>query len=151
MQTSILFLVTCIISARLLERRRMRVAAVFYSVMFITVFSYLLLATELGILRVALTNLLGAQTYELMHNVALDAMNESYFGVTIAGILFLTIGVQVALAVLEAASAAVRCIRAFARRRRGYKFRKAYFKLASSVRKLVVHKRINLIYCRLLN
>ena len=149
MGVSVLFLISCVLTARIFEKRKMRAAAITYSVLFISVLFVLAFAVDIPILARALNNALGTKMYRDLHSAIAEAINTKLYGFSMIGVICVMFIVQSIAAVVEMARAvAVICFKKKALVR---KFKKAYFKFARSVRNLYLPKRINLLYCRMLN
>lgn len=148
MEITIIFLLSSIVTARLLDKKRMHVASIAYSVMFVIILSVLLFVVDFEFIRRLMINIVDPQTYYKVHFAFMDAINAPFYGLFISGALLLTFVVQLAVTVLYTATVIV----FHYLQKNSFTCKKnAYFKLAQSVRSLYLSNRINLLYCRMLN
>jgi len=147
-----LFLLTCILSARYLEKKRMTLAAAFYSVLFIFMTFFFLISVNIPYVHTALRYLLGEEIYDILHKFALEAINASIYGIGVlwaVGVIFIIQSVSVVI--ITAHSVAKRLfkfkkvVRAEFRKLRPH----AEYKIPSLQQRVPL--RIHLLYCRLLN
>lgn len=145
----ILFLLTSIVTARFLERRKMRAASVAYSTMFIIMFFVLLFTVDIEPVRRVMLNIFGRPVYYGIYNAFSDAVNTPAYGVYMIGGIILTIAVQLAITILFPVRAIVR----YFTRKKAYlnRFKKVYTRLVRNVRSLYISYPINQLYCRMLN
>lgn len=150
MELSVLFLISCVLIARKFEKQKMQVASLAYSVTFIVIFVILLFTVDIDIVTRAWTNIFGAKVYTDIHEALLEATGQAQYGISLIGAVTLAVAIQLAFMVLDAFRVVVNyCFsskQAIAR-----KFKKAYSRLAQTGRNLYLPKRINLLYCRMLN
>lgn len=149
MLVSVVFLISCIITARFLKRRKMKLASALYSILFSVTLVIIMLAVDSKMIGFAFSNILGGSLYSELHRAILRMFAENIYGFSVVTLIALSISVQLAIAIYCATKKAVRhfCASVDAER----KFKKVYFRYAPSVRNLYLPKRINLLYCRMLN
>lgn len=148
-EMTVLFLFSCVLMARTFVRLDMHAASMAYSITFIVILFVLLFTLDIDIVRTAMVNVCGIDTYTDVREAFFDAMSTGYYGLSMLGALVLTTIVQLILFVLNALREMVRYL--FVKKKVVRKFTKAYVRLAQSVRTLYLPKRINLLYCRMLN
>jgi hypothetical protein len=148
-EMTVLFLFSCILMARTFVRLDMHAASMAYSITFIVILFVLLFTLDIDIVRTAMVNVCGIDTYTDVREAFFDAMSTGYYGLSMLGALVLTTIVQLVLFVLNALREMVCYL--FVRKQVARKFTKAYVRFAQSVRTLYLPKRINLLYCRMLN
>ena len=148
MGMSILFLISCIITARFFEKRKMRVAAVLYAILFAVVLSLLLFVLDFSITSTALTNILGAKSYRVLHDFLLDVLHTGFYGISVLSVIGLSVAVQVAVILLETTKQVLRYLVNHTYKR---KFKTVRIRLASFVRQPFYSQKINLRFCRMLN
>ena len=150
MELTVLFMISCVLTARKFEKLKMQLASLAYSVTFIVICFVLLFTVDIDVVSRALLNFFDADLYFDVRAALLDAMAMTYYGVSIVGALIVTTAVQLAVTVIDAARVMVRyCF--FAKESLARKFKKAYFRFAQFGRIVYFPKRINLLYCRMLN
>ena len=150
MELTVLFMISCVLTARKFEKLKMQLASLAYSVTFIVILFVLLFTVDIDIISRAMLNVLDAELYYDVRTALRDAMGMSYYGISIAGALIFTTALQLAVTVIDALRVVVRCC-FFAKKSLARKFKKAYFRFAQFGRTLCLPKRINLLYCRMLN
>ena len=148
MFASVLFLLSCVMTSRFLEKRKMRIANVLYSVLFVFTLCVLVFAFDFPLLEQLMSNLFGEAAYDELHIIALRVVNQTVYGVSVITMISITTSVQLGFAIYTATKKLVfRLIKRVAAR----KFSRVY-----SVEKIGVHRfypitRINRLYCRMLN
>lgn len=148
-EVSILFLLSCVLTARSFTKYKMQLASIFYSVAFIVVLFVLLFTLDIDIVRRALINIFTEEWYFDVHNAFLDAMSTTYYGLTMLGAVCITTAVQLFILFVNAVrEVVIYCFSKEAVRRRFYK---AYSKRVQLVRGLFICRPINLLYCRMLD
>ena len=148
-EVSILFLLSCILTARTFAKYKMRMASVLYSVAFMVVFFVLLFALDIDFVRTSLINIFTEEWYFEIRNAFLEAMSTTYYGFTILGAVCVSTAVQLFLLFVNTVREVV--IYCFSKEAVRRKFYKAYSKYAHIVRDLFIPKPINLLYCRMLD
>ena len=148
-EMTVLFLFSCVLIARTFVRLDMRAASMAYSVTFIVILFVLLFTLDIDIVRAAMVNACGIDMYTDVREAFYEAMSTAYYGLSMLGAVVLTTVVQLVLLVLNALREVVCYL--FVKRQIARKFTKAYVRFAQSVRTLYLPKRINLLYCRMLN
>ena len=149
MEFNLLFLLTSIVTARFLDKRKMRAASIMYSTMFIIMLFVLLFTVDIDLVRQMMMNAFGSEVYQLVHNAFVDAISTPAYGVYIIGSVILTVAVQVSVTVLAPVSAIVRYL--IKKKNILHKFKKAYVRLVHQARSLYIVTPINRLYCRMLN
>ncbi len=149
MAITIIFLLSCVITARIFERKNMRTAAVAYALLFAVVLLLLLFAVDIPIIERALTNVIGAEKYAEMQSIVDDAMQSSIYGFSMISVIGAVFVVQVVASVV--ATAKVVAVYCFNKRSLVRKFKKVYGGFVSFARELRLPRRINIFYCRMLN
>lgn len=148
MLLTVIFLISCIITARLLEKKRMKVASIAYSVMFIVLLTALLLTVDFAPVSQAFTNIMGEETYLQTKEAFIYALHSPGYGTCIYIALFLTFILQAATALTLAVTGLVRVLSAG---KAAYRHKKEKRESSYLPRELYLKKRINLMYCRMLN
>ena len=148
-EITVLFLISCVFIARTFVKLNMRVASTAYSVTFIVVLFVLLFTIDIDIVRRATINFFGDETYFDVRQAFYEAMGSAYYGISMLGAVVLTTIVQSVLLILHALRRVVGYL--LVKRQVSRKFIKAYLRFAQQVRSLYLPKRINLLYCRMLN
>lgn len=143
-----LYLVVCIIIARQLDKKRMQVATILYSVMFVTLLPLILFSIDFEPVRLALTNAMGVQTYTNVHNLFYEIMHSSGYGICIAIALVVSAVLQILLSLFWAVESLVNFIK---ERAVYYLSRKKRIETPCLVRNLYISHRIYILYCRMLN
>ena len=144
----LLFLITCVITARFFEKHKMKTAAVLYSVMFITVLSLLFFVVDVPLIKLAMNNLFGEAFYKAVNRSLSEAMSSSFCGINSVWAIALAFAVQLALILVQTTKKVVRCLIG---KTQGIKFYKTYSKPIPPHCGLCISKKINLLYCRMLN
>ena len=148
-ELTVMFLLSCILIARTFVRLDMHAASMAYSITFIVILFVLLFTLDIDIVRTAMVNVFGIDTYTDVRDAFSEAMSKAYYGISMIGAVVLTTAVQLVLLVLHALREMVCYL--FVRKQVSHRFTKAYVRFAQSVRTLYLPKRINLLYCRMLN
>lgn len=148
MLLTFLFLISCIITARLLEKKKMRVASIAYSVLFIILFAVLFLTVDLEPITRALTNVMGAEMYLQTKSALLYAIGSAGYGTCIISAMLLTFIIQLVLPIALAVTGLVRIL---FKKKEEHTSKKEKYKRARIQYGIFVQKQINLIYCRMLN
>ena len=149
MELGLLFMISCVLIARKFEKQKMQLASLAYSIAFIVILFVLMFTVDIEIVQRALINVLGRESYFEIHEALLDSIGTAHYGISVAMTMSIAAAVQFAIIVLDAFKTVV-CY-CFIKRKVAYKFKKAYFRFAQSVRSLYLPRRINLLYCRMLN
>lgn len=148
MLITVIFLVSCIITAQLLEKHKLRVASIAYSVFFVVLLAALLFTVDLELISRALSNMLGAKAY-LQVKDALDyAIHSAGYGFCIFIALLLTISVQITLSLICAVATIVKY---FVKRSLKLLTKKDNYSCPFTLRALYRQRYINRLYCRMLN
>lgn len=148
MLLTVIFLISCIITARLLEKKNMRVATVAYSVMFIILLYVLLLVIDFAPTNQAFTKLLGEEVYLETKEALLYALNSQGYGTCICFALFLTLFLQLTTALTIAVTGILHLLTG---KKEGF-FQKREKQLSPrKPREVCLNNHINLLYCRMLN
>lgn len=145
---TVIFLITCILTARVLEKNKMTVASIGYSVMFVMLFSALIFTSDLEPVSIALTNLMGEVPYLQLKEALLYALHSPGYGACIITAFLLTLLLQVAVSVIYTVTSFARF---FKKARRAHHFGSKKVGSDCEYRELYVHRPINLLYCRMLN
>lgn len=148
MLITVIFLISCVISARLLEKKKMRVASIAYSVLFIVFFAALLLTSDVEAINRTLSAIMGAQTYQLTRNALFYAYHSAGYGTCILIALFFTLMLQLALPII---CAVARIVKLFGRGKVALISKKDKYRRSCRPRALYLQRHINLLYCRMLN
>ena len=146
---NVIFLLTSIVTARLLDKKKMRVASAAYSVTFIFLLVVLLFTAEAEVISRMMVNVLGENIYWNAHFVFLDAIHAPQYGLFIVGALGLTFALQLSVTVFHTVKVVV--YHFFKQNTPLQKARKIRFTLLRPVRDLFLSPNINLLYCRMLN
>lgn len=148
MLVTILFLISCVITARVLEKKNMRVASVTYSVLFVILLAALLFTVDLELISRALSNMMGAKAY-LQVKDALDyVIHSAGYGFCIFIALLLTISVQITLSLI---CTVVTIVKYFVKRSLELLTKKDNYRCPFTLRALYRQRYINRLYCRMLN
>lgn len=149
MAESVIFLLSCIITARFLKSRKMKLASALYALLFSVTLVIIMLAVDSKIIGFSFSNIFGESLYNELHRMILRMFAENIYGFSVVTLIAISISVQLAITIYCATKKAVRHFFASVSAER--KFKKVYFRYARSVRNLYLPKRINLLYCRMLN
>lgn len=149
MEFTVLFLISCVLIARKFEKQKMEMASLAYSITFVFIMIVLLFTVDIDIVRRGMINIFGDQMYMDVRGALMEALNMAYYGVTVVSLLTVTAIVQFIIAALDAARAVVR--HCFPKKSVTVKFKKVYPIFNQIDHSLHLPKRINLIYCRILN
>lgn len=145
---SVMFLISCIVTARVFEKRKMHVASVLYTTLFILLLAALAFVTDIEPIRNSLANALGEYAYTVIRSVLFSAIRSSTYGIAIAAAIVLTAVLQLVTTVACVVST---IIGFFKRSGISDLAKKLRDRLAYAMRTLFLMKRINLLYCRMLN
>lgn len=148
MLLNVLFLLTSIVTARLLEKKKMRVASMAYSVMFVFLLVVLLFTVESEAVGRLMVNVLGEDVYRAIHPAFLDAVHTPQYGLLIVGALALTLALQLSVAVFHTAKLVYHFVKQNSFLQKAKQIR---FTLLRPVRDMFLFPKINLLYCRMLN
>ena len=149
MALSVIFLLTSIVTARLLEKKKMRVASVAYTVMFIIMALVLLFTADAESIRNIMLRVVGSRWYFDIRHTFLDAIRAPLYGVYMMSAILLTFAIQLSVTVIFTAKAVVYHLtkhRAFE-----YTIKKVHNRLLHEVCSLKMSRNVNLLYCRMLN
>ncbi len=144
-----MFLLSCVITARYFERKRMHTASVMYSVLFLITFTFALFSLDYSVVRVGLSNMFGEELYLELRHTVLGIINTSYFGISFTTLFSVVCILQSIFAIIGLTRCIVRYC--FVKQKPLRKFNKAYSRFVLLVRNLYLPRRINLLYCRMLN
>ena len=145
MLITIIFLISCISTARILEKKKMNVAAAAYSVLFVVIFSALLLTADSELIGNALSNIMGVKSYMLTRDALIYVLHSAGYGACIYAALFVTLIFQVA------ALLAITVVTLFRKRTATIISKKDNYRCPHTPRALYLNNSINLLYCRMLN
>ena len=146
---TVLFLISCVVTARLLDKKNMRVASVSYAVMFAVLTVVLLFTVDAEPIRDLMVRLVGRNAYVNAHFAFREAINSSIYGIYIVSALTLTFILQLFVTVFYTAKTIVT-----------YYFKKNSFSenkkkvnpgRVGDTRRLYLSQKINKIFCRMLN
>lgn len=148
MLLTVILLISCILTARLLEKKKMRVASVMYSAVFIVLLVAVLLAVEVETIGFAISNIIGEDAYLQAHEVLLNAINSEGYGTCIYIALLFTLFLQITTFFVHTVYEIVW----FDRSESAAYFPKKYVaKHSFKPRVLYLTRRINLLNCLMLN
>lgn len=148
MELAVIFIISCVISARILEKNKMRAASIAYSVMFVILLSALLFTVDFEPINHAFSRVIGMARYLEVREALLYAMQTPGYGTCIAAALLVTLLLQL----LISAAYAVSVIANALKQEKGvYLSKKDKRKTISYTKKIYLRKQINLMYCRMLN
>lgn len=148
MLLTVIFLISCIITARILDKYKMHVASVGYSVMFIILFFALLFTVDIEPIRIAFSNVMGEAPYLEVKEALLYALRSPGFGTCIVIALLLTAFLQIAVSVIFAVTAIISLLK---KGKKIYFIKKDEHSCSCLMRALYINRSINLLYCRMLN
>ena len=145
----LLFMLSCIATVIVLDRKKMYVASVIYIAVFSVVGAGLIFAVDYEPIFDLLVKILGAKEYFAIKYVFIDALRSPVYGAVMIGALALSFAMQLLAAVICPAEAILRYIL-------GSKpifetCKQSLFKHVHQARSLFYCKDINLICCRMLN
>lgn len=149
MAESVIFLISCVITARFLKSKKLKPASALYALLFSVTLALITLAVDSKIIGFAFSNILGESLYNELHRAILRMFAANFYGVSMVTLIAVSFAVPLAFVIFGATKNAVR--RFFASVGAERRFKKVYFRYAPSVRNLYLPKRINLLYCRMLN
>lgn len=148
MAITVLFLISCVITARMLEKKKMHAASVAYTVLFVVLLAALFLTVDFEPINRALTNVMGAKTYLQTQNALLYALRSDGYGTCIISALLLTFIIQLALPVAFAVTGLVRIL---FKKQETKQSKKDKYRSSRLLNELYLKRYINLLYCRMLN
>lgn len=143
-----IFLITCIITARVLKVQKMRIASVIYSILSIILIDALLLTSDLTPVRFAFENLMGEEYYMLIKETLTYALYSSGYGSCILIAFFTTLFLQVVISFIYLLTNIVKSIKII---KEVYLPKEYNYKNSYTYQVLTLRKNINLLYCRMLN
>ena len=149
MEITVIFLLSCIITARYLEKKKMQAASVLYSVLFIITFTFSLFAIDYNVIQNGLINIFGEQFYGELRRSVLGILSIECFGISLKLFFVSACILQTAIVIIGLTKRVVSYF--IVEKKPSREFYKAYFRFVLLVRNLYLPKRINLLYCRLLN
>lgn len=145
---TILYLIFCIITARMLDKKQMRVATVLYSVMFVLLLPLILFSIDIEAVRQALSNVMGEHAYLEVSSLFHDVLNSSGYGICIAIALVTSFVLQLVVSLFWAVETLVNYIK---ERSVYYLSKKKRVEIPCLARNIYISKRIYILYCRMLN
>ena len=145
-----LFLISCILISRKFEKEKMIVASAAYSVLFVVLLLCLLFVTDFAPVRDMLSCLLGRYVYESIHFGIIETFANEKYGWIMTAALSVAFAVQLYAAFIRPVQKVIEnCISGkyelFRRRK------KACTEVLCIVQTLYLHRKINRLYCRMLN
>lgn len=145
---SVVFLISCIITARVFDKRKMHVASVLYTTLFVLMSVALVFVTDIEPVRNFFADALGAHAYSVIRSVLLSAIHSSTYGTAIAIAIILTAVLQLVTTVVCVVSTIIGFFK-----KSGIQTlaKKMEDRLAYPIRALLLARQINLLYCRMLN
>ena len=144
MEFNVLFSLTSIMTARFLEKKKMRAASVLYSTMFIIMFLILLFTVDIETIRNMMSSIFGEEVYNLTRNAFVYAITTPVYGVYIIGSVLFTVVVQIAVTLLTPVGEIVRYL--IRKKSCIHKFKKVYVRLVHHARSLCIATPINRLY-----
>ena len=148
-EVSVLFLLSCVLTARTFAKYRMRIASMLYSIAFVVVLFVLLFMVDIEFVSKALINIFTEEWYFEVRNDFLEVTGTAYYGFTMLIVVCVTTAVQLFVLFVNAVREVV--IYCFSKESVRRRFYKAYSKCAQLVRGLLIYRPINLLYCRMLD
>lgn len=148
MLLTVIFLITCIVTARLLEKKKMRVASIAYSVMFIIFLSALVFVSDFSFIRDILTDVFGTYAYYSARYIVIEAVDAPGYSIIISVALVLTVVFQIAATVYCFVDTIVSYLK---KKHHDHKKWKEALKRTLPAYDAIITKRINILYCRMLN
>ena len=148
MTITLIFLISCIITARLFEKKHMRVASVAYSVLFVFLLVALLLTSDYEPISNAWSRIMGENVYLQAKDALLYAIHSAGYGTCIIFALLLTLILQLLLVLTLAVTGIVRILIS---KNKSYQSKKENYVSLYTLYKLFIQIDFNLIYCRMLN
>ena len=145
----IIFLISSLFTAGLLDKKRMRTASVAYLVMCVFMVFVLLFLVDVDFIRGAMIQAFGKKTYFEVHFTLVDAIRAPQYGVFIAGAILLTLVLQIAVTVICTVRAIVYCC--LKKNTLFQKSKNAKTGRVHILRSLYRTLKINLLLCRMLN
>ncbi len=149
MEIVIIFLLSCILTARYLDKKKMQAASVLYSVLFIITFTFSLFAIDYEIIKESMINIFGEPFYGELRRSVLGILNTDCFGINLTTVFVAACILQTVIVIIGLTKRVVSYF--IVEKKPSREFYKAYFRFVLLVRNLYLPKRINLLYCRLLN
>lgn len=148
MLISAIFLVSCIITARLLEKKKLHVASAAYSILFVIVLAVLFLTSDVEPIQQTLSGMMGTKAYLQTKEALLYALRSAGYGTCILVALFFTLFLQISLPLIYAVATIVR---RFKKGREAVLSKRDQYRCPYPSRTVALPKQINLLYCRMLN
>ncbi len=127
----------------------MQMASALYSVLFVLTFTFSLFVIEYGVIKEGLINLFGETLYGELNELVLGIIAADSFGIKLTMILAAACIIQTVIVIIGVTKRVVSYF--ILEKKVDSKFYKAYYRFVLLVRNLRLQKRINLLYCRLLN
>lgn len=124
-------------------------ASALYSVLFVLTFTFSLFVIEYGVIKEGLINLFGETLYGELNELVLGIIAADSFGIKLTMILAAACIIQTVIVIIGVTKRVVSYF--IFEKKVDSKFYKAYYRFVLLVRNLRLQKRINLLYCRLLN
>lgn len=143
-----IFLVTCVITARVLQEKKMRVASVIYSILSVVLIVAILFTSDFVPVRYAFENLMGEEYYLNIKDAILHALYTSGYGTCTLFAFFITLFLQVVISVIYVVTIVVKLIKVG---KEVYLLKKDSNSHSYIYRVLSLKKDINILYCRMLN
>ena len=147
---TVLFLISCILISRKFEKEKMTVASAAYTVLFIVLLFCLLFVTDYAPIRDGLVLVLGEFGYESVHFGIIETFANEKYGFIMTVALSVAFAVQLYAAFIRPVQKAIENY--ISSSREVYcKRKKAWQDTVHMVQTLYLHRKINRLYCRMLN
>ena len=145
-----LFLISCVLISRKFEKEKMIVASAAYSVLFVVLLLCLLFVTDFAPVRDMLSCLLGRYVYESIHFGIIEVIADEQYGWIMTGVLLIGFAVQLYAAFIRPVQ---KVIEEYISSGREVfcKSKKTCSEALCTVQTLYLHRKINRLYCRMLN
>lgn len=144
----LLFLFSSVVTARHFEKRKMSTASVLYSILFIITLLMSLFALDDSVINAGLINIIGEEMFGELRNTIQGIISTDFGGFSLLALFGVSCALQIAFVIFVATSTIVSY---FVAKKPIRRFIKAYFRFVLLVRNLYLPKRINILYCRMLN
>lgn len=143
-----IFLITCIVTARVLEEKKMRIASVIYSILSVILIDALLLTSDLAPVKYIFKTLMGEECYLYIKSAIFDTLYTTGYGSCILFAFFTTLFIQVVISFIYVITNIVKLSKIY---EVSYIPEKNNYRCLHIYQTLCLKKNINLLYCRMLN
>lgn len=148
MLLTVIFLISCVVTARLLDKKNMQIASIAYAVMIAVILFALAFICDVPFIGDVMSEIFGRYNYFSIQYLLREAIDAPVYSVFIVSAIAFTFAVQIAVTIFCFVDTITHL---FKDRAYYYKKRKDFFKLRPLVSIAKIIRKINLLYCRMLN